>query len=690
MKNNTIYLEAILEDTCLKTGCHTNESVWTYETKKVPIDFIESRCNQIIEILNNAQRKKIEKHINILNHIKNIGRILADELLTPAIKARINETSSQNMIIRIDDNLVHILWELLCINDELLCQKFNLGREVRTKQNTSHYKETSINSPLKMWIISDPYDQLSMTIQEGRNICNYMDRLNNKEIIVDTLHQSQIMPYEINEKIRDFDIVHFAGHMEYNEKKPDENGWHLSNGIFQAKDILKLKDSGSLPSFVFSNACQSAKTSAWNNSSTPSNHLQHSYGLANAFMISGVKHYIGTICEIIDTSGSQFASFFYESLVKGESIGKSVRIARQKLLKNNPDDIGWATYLLYGDPDTNYFQKTENSEQNKSIKNVYNTYSEKKENNYDLRSRWSGPSSKKISFSDNMIIVLLLIIIITFQIVMSNKKIPAEIITIIEKCADTKQNKIEKLFDSYIKIVGEDKDDGWTSGNLSLYVEAGKSQNKYDDMIALVIEKMILNSSLKIDLLEREPFSFDQILTEKVRILKQGGKKVKLKMPKLALIVTSHHYKQRSFWFVEKEKLAVALRIVDIDKSLILKLFHESYEKNESFLDSKKFRFNELISTFKELKKEYPIRGKITNISKNEAIMNIGEWHGVKIGQKYKSSIEDIYFVVTSIKAQSCKIEPLKPDSNIFVGMKLECVELGNWWNWVWNWVGPS
>jgi len=58
-------------------------------------------------------------------------------------------------------------------------------------------------------------------------------------------------------------------------------------------------------------------------------------------MISGVQHYIGTICEIVDIEGSQFANYFYKELAAGKSIGESVKLARKNLINENPNDIGW-------------------------------------------------------------------------------------------------------------------------------------------------------------------------------------------------------------------------------------------------------------------------------------------------------------------------------------------------------------
>ena len=79
------------------------------------------------------------------------------------------------------------------------------------------------------------------------------------------------------------------------------------------------------------------------------------FGLANAFVLSGVKHYVGTFWEIPDEPGQRFALEFYRCLLDGESVGLAVRNARQVLVREYGEEtIVWGSYLLYGDPTFNY------------------------------------------------------------------------------------------------------------------------------------------------------------------------------------------------------------------------------------------------------------------------------------------------------------------------------------------------
>ena len=115
-----------------------------------------------------------------------------------------------------------------------------------------------------------------------------------------------------------------------------------------------MAGSGTMPALVFSNACQSARTEKWTLRERFQNEI---FGLANAFLLAGVKHYLGTFWEIQDEPSSRFALKFYEGLMTGKSIGDAVRGARLALIKEfGEENIVWASYLLYGDPTSNYLE----------------------------------------------------------------------------------------------------------------------------------------------------------------------------------------------------------------------------------------------------------------------------------------------------------------------------------------------
>ena len=101
--------------------------------------------------------------------------------------------------------------------------------------------------------------------------------------------------------LKDYDVVHFAGHADYVAAAPGQSGWTLADGKLTADEIVKLGGGRPMPMVVFGNACQSGHTTAWDGDTTAV------FGLANAFLTAGVRHYLGTQWEMVDGQSALFA-----------------------------------------------------------------------------------------------------------------------------------------------------------------------------------------------------------------------------------------------------------------------------------------------------------------------------------------------------------------------------------------------
>lgn len=323
-----------------------------YEEIPVSKERIGAQCREIVEMLNRVNRQgRLTR--DVLFKLRETGQAIRDELFTSTVKEKIKETDAKHLMLILDDQLVHIPWELLHDGQQFLCQQFSMGRLVKTRQTILGTRTRALGRPFKMLILADPEGNLKGACEEGVQIRNFMDKF--KDFVSVSMRSDGITTDFIRGKIRNFDLVHFAGHAEYDPKNPGENGWLLSDGILKAKEIANLAGTGSMPALIFANACQSARSEEW----SISEHSQHEiFGLANAFMLSGVKHYIGTFWEILDEPSSRFAVECYKQALSGKTVGEAVREARLTLIKEYGEEtIVWASYLLYGDPTYNYLDQ---------------------------------------------------------------------------------------------------------------------------------------------------------------------------------------------------------------------------------------------------------------------------------------------------------------------------------------------
>jgi len=318
-----------------------DHGITNYETHQISLEEINRLTNEILTAIDRTKHSPTAKH----KLLEQNGKMLCDELLPVDKKKALIDSDADYLLLRINDHLVHIPFELIFIKDQFLCQKFAIGRDVKTQQ-TVHLDQRKQKSKLSLWGIHNPTGDLDFARNEGTSIRRLLKQYINHKIDIMKI-EPNVSRDQVKSRICDYDIVHFAGHAHFDPQSPEKSGWKFKDGIFSAKDIAKLTNNKSLPYIVFSNACQSGRTNAWENQFLV-------YGLANAFKLAGVRHYIGTFSNIPDTTSQSFASLFYQYLLSGDTLGMAMHQARTSLI-DNQKDLCWASYHLYGDPRTRYF-----------------------------------------------------------------------------------------------------------------------------------------------------------------------------------------------------------------------------------------------------------------------------------------------------------------------------------------------
>ena len=150
----------------------------------------------------------------------------------------------------------------------------------------------------------------------------------------------------------DFDLVHYAGHGDFDPEQPSRVGWVFARGLLTPGEIGRLER---VPAVIVSNACLSGRTSFVLDGARRPDEAKTEAGLlpslADEFFKLGVRNYVGTAWEVNDIGAELFARTFYTALLGGESFGESVRKARETLWHDR-ETYGalWAAYQHYGDP----------------------------------------------------------------------------------------------------------------------------------------------------------------------------------------------------------------------------------------------------------------------------------------------------------------------------------------------------
>ena len=86
------------------------------------------------------------------------------------IKEKLKNTRAEYLCLNLGERLVHIPWELLHNGDQFLCQRFAMGRIVKTRQSLLGNWSRELGRPLNVLLLADPTGDLKGAYAEGIQI----------------------------------------------------------------------------------------------------------------------------------------------------------------------------------------------------------------------------------------------------------------------------------------------------------------------------------------------------------------------------------------------------------------------------------------------------------------------------------------------------------------------------------------
>ncbi len=296
--------------------------------------------------------------------------------------------------LQIPLGLMRYPWEIMQDRQGMLCTQFALGRQVFAE--TPKRAKPRRPGPIRVLVIGDPqftpefverYEadfevrlvQLQMAQNEARAVVGEFERLKKvlagwPEIQVDPHIATELKLFDFREMLRSgrYDIIHYAGHAQFDHEDPENSAWILSDSLLRAREIRNtLAWLDTPPWLVYANACEAGMDQALGSQkdglTTPPGRYQGDvFGLATAFILQGVAAYIAPLWPIDDLVSARQAVRFYGGLLEDRvSLGEALyrgKVATQKELFPDEDEheapvtnsprigLSWASMVLYGDP----------------------------------------------------------------------------------------------------------------------------------------------------------------------------------------------------------------------------------------------------------------------------------------------------------------------------------------------------
>jgi pimeloyl-ACP methyl ester carboxylesterase len=321
------------------------------------------------------------------------GRFLEELLMPDDLRRQLYNNAP--VVMMLDATTARIHWEMVA-QPELIAatggvavahedNEFKADRFLGTSRGFTRQLRTTFAPPpeppppprrvLRVLVVADPAEDAHLpgAQEEGAAVADLFESYNN--VYSDRLEDTRVEvvrlfgPVEATRTnvlrelmVRQYDVLHYAGHCEYNTKDPSGSGWIFNMQRNERLSANELNRIDRIPKFVFSNACESGITPDRSRERTAA--LAPSF--AEAFFMRGVANFVCTAWPVDDLAARVFALTLYGWLLGievceegGYSRGEpkpmhyAMREARISIA-NMEEGVGtWGAYQHYGNP---YFQ----------------------------------------------------------------------------------------------------------------------------------------------------------------------------------------------------------------------------------------------------------------------------------------------------------------------------------------------
>ncbi|MCC6968082.1 MAG: CHAT domain-containing protein [Nitrospira sp.] len=261
------------------------------------------------------------------------------------------------LTLMVDRSTAAFPWEMAAFEQHGKSIFYGPGRQLTRQFRTTLSGPPGLIAPqtadrLRVLVIADPAPEAEFQLpgarEEGRAVVQILHTIKEQQGLDLSIEQrigaNECDPVELLALILsdEFDLIHYSGHGDFDEKNPDHSGWIFGKAhVLSARDIFRARR---VPRLIFANACFSGVV----RSGKPFG-LEESTrslaGLAQAFFERGVQNYIGTGWPVDDAAALTFAKVFYSEALEGADLGSALAKARGEII-----DLGstWGAYQHYG------------------------------------------------------------------------------------------------------------------------------------------------------------------------------------------------------------------------------------------------------------------------------------------------------------------------------------------------------
>jgi tetratricopeptide (TPR) repeat protein len=293
------------------------------------------------------QSALVDRYVSDASGTARYDRLAAEtlfELLLPnSYKDEAHEETDQVLIL--DEATAQYPWELLAERARCQAEPFatraGLIRQLKTREGEFRP------------VVRAPQDRYALVV--GDPVSDLVDLPGAQSEAKEVRRMLEMSAYEAgpdliradgwtivkNLFVRDYQILHLAGHGRYDAKHPEESGMVIGEGLVLNAGVLRQLRT--VPPFVFINCCHLGTIDRRYSSLAAS--------ISSELIRMGARAIVAAGWAVEDDLATLFARELYAALLSGKRFGAAVLHARREAHAARPESNTWGAYQCYGDPD---------------------------------------------------------------------------------------------------------------------------------------------------------------------------------------------------------------------------------------------------------------------------------------------------------------------------------------------------
>lgn len=296
---------------------------------------------------------EIESHKFTPGALPQYGTRLAKLLLADEVLAVLPTQLDRQLVVVHDAPASRVPWETLHLDGRFPAVTSGLSRRyLADNLSVAKWLENRRQQPsLEVLLVVNPTGDLDGAELEGERVKKLLGTSLNAKLTIRTGAEATKAKLLADFRSGKYDLIHYAGHAFFDPVEPSRSGILCAG--HEVLSGAELSGVGSLPNLVVFNACEAGRIRGGADRKKRQldipRRMERAVGLAESFLRGGIANYVGTYWPVGDAAAERFAVMFYESLLRGDSIGTALLKARNEVRSLKPASVDWADYIHYGD-----------------------------------------------------------------------------------------------------------------------------------------------------------------------------------------------------------------------------------------------------------------------------------------------------------------------------------------------------